>query len=71
MISLEIADQSVFPNSESTGHHFIGLDWRESPAGVPSDWMSRKASKISTHTLHPRQIKVQTFSDTCIVGART
>lgn len=58
-------------NSESTGHHLIGLHWKESSAGVPSDWMCWKASNISTHTLHLKHIKVQTSSDTCTVDAHT
>lgn len=40
----------------------IGLEYRE---GTLSDWMTEKASKILTHTLHLRHIKVQTFRDTC------
>ena len=56
-------------NSETTGQLLIGSYCKESPAGVPSDWTRVKASKILTHTLHLRHIKVQTSSDTNLSGA--
>lgn len=59
------------PNSDFTGHHLIGLDWRVFPAGITSDWMSWKTSNILTHTPHIRYKKVETVSDTCVKGIHT